>query len=113
MEGSLMRDPRRFRPSPALIISLIALFVAVSGVAWAAATVGTKDIKNSAVTAKKLHRNAVTKAKIKNNAVNASKIVDGSVGTDELAQMAIRRAHITVPANSARQVSKDCDPGEL
>ena len=52
---------RRFMPSPAMVISLIALFVALGGTSYAAITalpinsVGTKQIKNGAVTAAKLH----------------------------------------------------------
>jgi hypothetical protein len=108
-----MRNARRFRPSPALVISLIALFVSVSGVAWAAATIGTSDIKNGAVTAKKLHKNSVTRKKVKNNAVNAAKIASEAVGADELGSVVVRTANISVPAGSARQVSRNCDPGEL
>jgi hypothetical protein len=118
-----MRNSSRFRPSPALVISLIALFVSISGVAWAAATIGTSDIKNSAVTAKKLHKNAVTTNKIKNNAVNGAKVADnavngakvadGSLGSADLGPVVTRTASITVPAGSARIVSKSCDPGEL
>jgi hypothetical protein len=118
-----MRNAKRFRPSPALVISLIALFVSVSGVAWAAATIGTSDIKNGAVTAKKLHNKAVTTKKIKNNAVNDAKIADGAVGKTELADGAVgadqlgtvvqRTNNITVPANSARIQSQNCQPGEL
>jgi hypothetical protein len=118
-----MRNAKRFRPSPALVISLIALFVSVSGVAWAAATIGTSDIQNGAVTAAKLHLNAVTTPKIKNlavtrpkignGAVNKAKIGSNAVGADELGTVVTRTASISVPAGSARQVSKNCDPGEL
>jgi hypothetical protein len=51
---------KKFRPSPALVISLIALFVALGGTSYAAITalpknsVGTAQIKNGAVTAAKL-----------------------------------------------------------
>src|SRR5215217_6427885 len=114
--GEAMRNASRFRPSPALVISLIALFVSVSGVAWAAATIGTNDIKNGAVTTQKLHNNsvntqklvdgAVSAAKLQNNAVNAPKIASGAVGTDELGPVVTRTNSIVVPANSARQVSR-------
>lgn len=70
----------RFRhPSPALIIACIALFVSIGGVGYAASKIGTNDIKNGAVTAKKLHKKAVSTKKIKNNAVNSNKIGDGQV----------------------------------
>jgi len=50
----------RMRPSPALVISLIALFVALGGTSYAAIalpknSVGTKQIKKGAVTAAKLN----------------------------------------------------------
>ena len=51
---------KRMRPSPALVISLIALFVALGGTSYAAITVlpknsvGTRQIKNGAVTGPKL-----------------------------------------------------------
>jgi hypothetical protein len=69
----------RGRPSPALVVSLIALFVSISGISWAAATIGTNDIKNGAVTKKKLHKNAVTTSKIKDGAVNGAKVEDHSL----------------------------------
>jgi hypothetical protein len=65
-------------PSPALLISTIALFVAIGGISWAAATIGTSDIKNGAVTTKKLHNNAVSTKKIKNNAVTGAKAKESS-----------------------------------
>jgi hypothetical protein len=69
----------RGRPSPALVVSLIALFVSIGGVGYAAATIGTNDIANRAVTAKKLHKNAVTTPKIKAGAVNGAKVEDHSL----------------------------------
>ena len=118
-----MRKLSRFRPSPAMVVALIALFVALGGVGYAAVKIGTSDIKNGAVTAKKLHNKAATTKKIKNNAVNDAKIADGSVGKTELANGAVgadqlgtvtqRTNNITVPANSARIVSQNCQPGEL
>jgi hypothetical protein len=46
---------RIFRhPSPALVISVVAVFFAIGGIGFAAATIGTGDIKNGAVTSKKI-----------------------------------------------------------
>jgi len=52
---------KKFHPSPALVISLIALFVALGGTSYAAInalpknSVGTKQLKNGAVTGAKLN----------------------------------------------------------
>jgi hypothetical protein len=63
----MKRRPRA--PSPALVISLIALFVALGGTTYAATnlpknSVGTKQLKNNAVTGPKIASKAVTAAKI-------------------------------------------------
>ena len=79
-----MRSLRRFRPSPAMVVASIALFGAVGGISWAAATIGTSDIKKGAVTSKKLHKNAVRTKRIQNNAVTGAKIQEGAVSrTDQ------------------------------
>jgi hypothetical protein len=45
-----MRNLMRFRP-PAMVVASIALFVAIGGIGYAAATIDTNDIKNGAVVA--------------------------------------------------------------
>ena len=64
-----MQKRRLKAPSPALVISLIALFVALGGTTYAATSlptnsVGTKQLKKSAVTATKIKKGAVTASKI-------------------------------------------------
>jgi hypothetical protein len=68
---------RTWRPSPALIISIIALCAALSGTAWAALgknTVGTKQLKSKAVTTGKIANNAVTGAKVKAASLTSSDV---------------------------------------
>ncbi len=78
--------PRR-RPSPALLIACLALFVSLSGVAWAATagrnTVVSTSIKNGQVKGVDLAANAVTSAKIRNGQVRSADVGDDSlVGAD-------------------------------
>jgi len=58
----------RRRPSPALIISLIALFVALGGTAYALVITGA-DVKNGSLTGKDLRKNTLTGAQIKESKV--------------------------------------------
>ena len=80
--------------SPSTVISCIALFVALSGAAYAATlgknAVKTKNIANGAVTAKKLKNASVTGAKIANGALIGSKIANGAVGSSKLANASVR-----------------------
>jgi hypothetical protein len=73
------------KPSPALVISLLALFIALGGSAYAANqlaknSVGAKQLKKNAVTAAKIKKNAVTTPKIKNEAITGAKIKESSLG---------------------------------
>jgi hypothetical protein len=76
---------RRFTPSPAFVVSLIALFVALGGTSYAAITalptnsVGTAQLKNNAVTKAKINDDAVTASKINSSAAGAVKVV-GAAG---------------------------------
>jgi hypothetical protein len=78
------------RRSPATLVVVLALIAALSGgTAWAAATVGTADIKNKAVTTPKLDDGAVTGKKLKTQAVGPAKIALGAVRTAKLADNSV------------------------
>jgi hypothetical protein len=77
-----MKDLVKRRPSPALVISILALIVALSGTAYAALgknSVKSKQIAKGAVKTSELAKNAVSTAKIKNAAVTANKIAAGVI----------------------------------
>lgn len=88
------------RVTPSLIISLLALTVALGGVSYAAIqipknSVGTKQLKRNAVSAAKLKKNAVrtgklnreavTRAKLRAGAVDSAKVQDGSLLGEDFA----------------------------
>ncbi|MFZ0089195.1 MAG: hypothetical protein WAL63_06805 [Solirubrobacteraceae bacterium] len=64
------------RPSPAIVISSVALFMSLGGVGLAAT-----QLPNGSVGTAQLRNNAVTNSKINNNAVSYKKIQAGAVGT--------------------------------
>ncbi len=81
-------------------ISCIALFVALSGAAYAAKTtlankaVKTRNLANGSVTALKLRNGSVTTLKLKNGAVTGPKIGPGAVGSTALAGGSVRSAQL-------------------
>lgn len=77
------------RISPATPVALVALFVALGGVSYAAGTIGTSELENGAVTKKKLHRNAVVPGKIRNGAVVRKKLRNGAVNGPKIAADAV------------------------
>ena len=60
--------------------------------------VGTKHIKNKAVTTKKLKGKAVTTSKLRTKAVTAAKLADGAVGGQQLAAGAVGAGKIAAGA---------------
>lgn len=70
------------RISPASCLAMLALFVALGGVSYAAVgQIGTSELKNGAVTKKKLRKGAVATAKIKDDAVTGQKVAEATLGT--------------------------------
>jgi hypothetical protein len=88
----------RFRPSPALVVALLALLVALGDTGWATisqslprGSVGTAQIKTNAVTAKDIRSGAVRSAEIRN----------GSIGLRDLGPRARGRRGPAGPAGPA------------
>jgi hypothetical protein len=97
----------RGRITSAHVIALAALFVALGGTAFAAATIGTNDIKNGAVTKKKLHAKAVTTKKIAPLAVTTGKIADQAVTTEKIADQAVTTDKIADQAVTNGKIAPD------
>jgi hypothetical protein len=57
-----------------MVVALLALFVALSGVAYGVATIGTNDIKNGAVTSKKIRNNTIRTRDIRNNTIRSKDV---------------------------------------
>lgn len=82
--------PRRARPTPSMIVSLVALVIATSTGAHAAGTIAAKNsvvsksIKDKNVKTQDLAAGAVGAGKLKDGSVNGAKIVDGSVSTGDI-----------------------------
>jgi hypothetical protein len=70
-----MRKLKRL-PSPAMVIAVISLTVALGGSAYA--------LKRNSIGTKQLKANAVTEKKVKDGAITAGKIAAGAVGRDKL-----------------------------
>jgi hypothetical protein len=98
--------------SVANVLSLIALFVALGGAAYAAVqippnAVKTRNIANQAVSNAKIKREAVTSGKIKNGGVNALDIGAGQVTNEKLGTGAVTSKKIARKAVSPRTLASN------
>ena len=95
----------RSRLTFANVVSLMALFIALSGGAYALtipkASVGAKQLKKNAVTAPKIKRNAVTSPKVRNGSLAGADVRNDSLTGDDLDESTIGRVPSADTANFA------------
>ena len=106
---------KRLRPSPSLAISVVALFVAIGGVAGALPgknSVDSGDLKKNAVHASDVKNAAVTTKKLKNKAIKTAKLADGAVTSAKVAEGAIATADLaeTIPAARVTRTTNQIIP---
>ncbi len=75
---------RSFRISPALVISCLALFMALAGSAFAAGVVGKNTVRSPQIV-----DGTVRTIDLRDNAVTAPKIAADAVGSEEIAENAV------------------------
>jgi hypothetical protein len=111
-------------PSPALVVAMIALFVSIGGVGYAASKIDTNDIKSQAVTKPKLAKKAVATGKLDGQAVKTGKIAGQAIKGGKIADIQVRAADLG--ALTVRQETTpiapnggtafnfvDCSPGQV
>jgi hypothetical protein len=90
---------RSFRVSPALVISCLALFMALAGSAFAAGVVGKNSVRSAqivdgTVRTVDLHDGSVNSAKVKDNSLTADDLASNAVGSDEIAENAVSSSKV-------------------
>ena len=89
---------KRYRPSPAMIVAIIALVLSLGGTSYAAIT-----LPRNSVGATQIKRNAVTGAKVKNGSLSTSDISSASLS--KLGRVAIASNNVNVAASSSARVA--------
>jgi hypothetical protein len=86
-----MTSKSKFRPSPAMAISLVALFLALAGSAFAAPKLGIKSaqIVDGTIRTVDLRDEAVKSAKVANGTLTADDLGIDSVNSEEIAENAV------------------------
>ena len=92
--------------TPSMLVALLALSIALGGVAWAAGTIGSFQIINNSIQSADIRNGHVTSLDIKDftigardigsNAINSPRIVDGSITADDLAPGTVPRIEETM-----------------
>ena len=89
----------RLRPSPAMLVAVVALFVALGGVGYAATTIGSEEIRN----------NSVQSVDVKNDDLQSRDIKDDTVLSRDIKDDTVLSRDIT----DGTVLSRDIDPEAL
>jgi hypothetical protein len=112
-----MTSKSKFRPSPALVISCVALFMALAGSAFAAnvanirsaqivdGTVRTVDLRDNAVKSTKVADATITAADLGTDSVGSDEITKDAVNSDEIAKDAVKSEEIADNAVTSSEVA--------
>ncbi len=96
------------KPSPSMVVAAIALFVALSGGAYASVAlnqVRSASIKNGEVKTVDLANFAVTSVKLANSSVKSNKIVDGAILSQDIADGSVANADLGAGAVTPAKIS--------
>lgn len=74
-----MGSLQKYKPSPSMVVALVALFVALSGVAYAGIS-----LSNNTVLSRHIKNGEVRSLDLRNNAVNTAKIKNGTIASADL-----------------------------
>jgi hypothetical protein len=101
----------RRRPSPAMIVALLALFVALGGSSYAAVKIGARDIARGAVGTRAIANNSIRSADIRNATVSGADVTDDSltnadIDNSNLSAQTARSAETAARATTAASATQ-------
>lgn len=91
--------------NPTSLIALVALFVSLGGVSYAAATIHGSSLVNKSVAGKKLKDKTVTGGKIKGNTLTGTQVKESTLGKVPSAATADQAASATSATNAQSAVN--------
>jgi len=104
-----MTSKSKFRPSPALVISCMALFLALAGSAFAVGvgknTVRSAQIVDGTIRTVDLRDNAVAAGKIAPDAVDSTEIAENAVESSDVAPEALTAADLGAASVTSSEVA--------
>lgn len=96
--------------NPASLIAMVALFVALGGVSYAAATIGSKEIKNNSIRSVDVRNGGLTGKDLRKDSVGGAKIKESTLGqvpSAQQAQDAVNAESATNAQNAVKAQSAD------
>lgn len=102
-----MNSLRRYRPSPAMLIALLALGVALSGTAYAATKINGNNVAIRTLPGKALHKKSVGSLEVARKSLSGKHIADGGLTGTQMSAGYTNSLKLKCPGDTA-QISGGC-----
>src|SRR4051794_18100889 len=89
---------RKLRPSPAMVVAMLALFVAIGGTAYAAATINGSTITDRSIAGRKVIGNTLTGTEINESSLAS---VPQAANAATVGKMTVRKVLYSPTSNTA------------
>src|SRR4051794_94524 len=99
---------RRFLPSPAMVVAVVALVVSLSGAAFAAFVITGKKIKNGTVTGRDIRNHSLSGTDVRRDGLGGGSIKESSLGAVPISFLTAGAARFAV-VNGAGQAVRGRD----
>jgi len=99
--GHQMRRLAHRRPSPAMVVALLALFVALGGSSYAAVKIRAGDIRTGAVGTRAIANNSIRSADVRNGVVTGSDVKDDSLTNADVDNTTLRAKSAETASSAA------------
>jgi hypothetical protein len=99
---------RRFLPSPAMVVAVVALVVSLGGSAYAALVITGKNIKNGTVTGKDIRNHSLRGSDVRHDGIGGGSIKESTLGTVPGAFLTVGASRFAV-VNAAGQAVRGRD----
>jgi hypothetical protein len=79
--------PRNLRPSPAMVVAMVALFLSLGGVSYGVATgfIDSREIKDNQVASRDIRQNSIRTEDLRNNEIRGRDIRNSTIRTEDVA----------------------------
>ncbi len=76
-----MKPALKRRPQPALVISLVALFVALGGTSYAAVAITGKDVADGSLSGRDIHNGSLRSTDVRNGSLTVADLSPGAISS--------------------------------
>jgi hypothetical protein len=103
----------KLRPSPALVVAVLALVVAMTGTSYAAVKIGSAQIKNNSIKSLDVKDQSLTGKDVQDGSLAAADVQDGSLAGADVQDGSLTGADVADRSLTSADVNRSCTADDV